>query len=107
MLAAVLAFIGALLGAGIPALIALRGQHQQARTEWSHRLDRAIHALSSPDPEVRDVGKELLASLIESDLGSAADRELARRIARTGLMQDAVDTVDRPRENENDVEEDR
>lgn len=82
-----LSFAGALVGAAAAAWVALRGQRQDARGEWRARLDRAI-ALVTSDEEVRQqIGDELLADLIRSDLGSDEDRELARSIARIRLGQ--------------------
>lgn len=75
-----LAFFGGLVGAGLAAWVAVRGQHQDARGEWRQRLDRAIDMLTSTDDVRQQIGDELLADLIESDLGSDADRELARRL---------------------------
>jgi hypothetical protein len=83
----VLSFIGALLGAGAAGWVALRGQHQDARGEWRQRLDRAIDLLTAETAVQQQIGDELLADLIESDLGSDEDRGLARRIARIRLGQ--------------------
>ena len=90
----VLSFVGALVGAGTAAWVALRGQHQDARGEWRLRLDRAIDLVTAPTDVERQIGDELLADLIESDLGSDEDRGLARRIARIRLGQQlgAADT---------------
>lgn len=86
------AFLGGLIGGGIiPAVIALRGQRQDARTEWRQRLDRAVEALVASEGRSQDIGRELLADLINSDLGSPADRELARRISRATLTGGLVD----------------
>ena len=65
--------------------MALRGQHQDARGEWRLRLDRAIDLVTAPSQVEQQIGDELLADLIESDLGSEEDRGLARRIARIRL----------------------
>ena len=81
----VLSFLGALAGAGAAAWVALRGQHQDARGEWRLRLDRAIDLVTAPSQVEQQIGDELLADLIESDLGSDEDRGLARRIARIRL----------------------
>jgi hypothetical protein len=98
-------FVGAVIGAAIPAMVTLRGQHQQARTEWSQRLDRAITALTSDSPVARDIGWELLTDLIESDLGSPADRSLARRVSRATLTRSAVDESVPRGDNETDRQE--
>jgi len=87
----VLSFVGALLGAGAAAWVALRGQTQDAREEWSHRLDQAIELVTASTDVERQIGDELLADLIESDLGSDQDRTLARRIARIRLGQQLVE----------------
>lgn len=102
---ALASFAGAVVGATVPALVSLRGQHQEARTEWSQRLNRAISALTSPSPLSRDIGRELLADLIRSDLGSVADRDLARRLSRVAVTGGAVDEADRLRDNEVDEQE--
>jgi len=83
----VLSFVGAMVGAGTAGWVALRGQHQDARGEWRQRLDRAIDLLTADAAVQQQIGDELLADLIESDLGSEEDRELARRIARIRLGQ--------------------
>ena len=83
----VLSFVGALAGAATAAWVALRGQHQDARGEWRLRLDRAIDLVTAPTLVEQQIGDELLADLIESDLGSEEDRGLARRIARIRLGQ--------------------
>jgi hypothetical protein len=83
----VLSFVGALVGAGTAGWVALRGQHQDARGEWRLRLDRAIDLVTASTDVERQIGDELLADLIESDLGSEEDRGLARRIARIRLGQ--------------------
>lgn len=90
---ALASFFGAVLGATVPALVNLRGQHQEARTEWSQRLGRVMSALASDDQTTREIGKEMLADLIESNLGSDQDRELARRIARIDLSHRHVDAA--------------
>jgi len=87
----VLSFVGALLGAGAAAWVALRSQTQDAREEWSHRLDQAIELVTASTDVERQIGDELLADLIESDLGSDQDRTLARRIARIRLGQQLVE----------------
>jgi len=81
----VLSFIGGLAGAGAASWVALRGQTQDARGEWRRRLDAAIDLVTSDTRVERQIGDELLADLIESDLGSEEDRTLARRIARIRL----------------------
>jgi len=83
----VLSFVGALVGAGTAGWVALRGQHQDARGEWRLRLDRAIDLVTASTDVERQIGDELLADLIESDLGSDEYRTLARRIARIRLGQ--------------------
>ncbi len=101
-------FLGAVIGAAIPAMVTLRGQHQQARIEWSQRLDRAIAALTAGSPIAREIGKELLADLIDSDLGNARDRDLAYRIARIDLNSRHMDATASMRDNEHEgSEEDR
>lgn len=82
-----LSFAGALVGAAGAAWVALRGQRQDARGEWRQRLDQAIALVTAATPAEQQIGDELLADLIESDLGSDEDRELARRIARIRLGQ--------------------
>lgn len=84
---AALAFLGALLGAAIPAWVALRGQGQDARSEWRQRLDQAIDLATSDADTQQQIGDELLADLIESDLGSEGDRDLARRVALIRVRQ--------------------
>ncbi len=86
-----LSFLGALLGAGAAAWVALRGQHQDARGEWRQRLDRAIDLITTGSEAGQQIGDELLADLIDSDLGSEDDRGLARRIARIRLGQQLMD----------------
>ena len=73
-------FSGALVGSGIPALVALRALHQNGRSEWRERLTVAVGLLQSGDPTQWRIGEDLLASLVESDRGSQEDRILARRI---------------------------
>lgn len=82
-----LAFLGALVGAGVPAWVAVRGQRQAARSEWRERFDRALENLTSHEVAQQLIGDELLADLINSDLGSEGDRDLARRIGRLSLRQ--------------------
>ncbi|GIL35635.1 hypothetical protein [Phycicoccus sp. DTK01] len=82
-----LSFAGALVGAAGAAWVALRGQRQDARGEWRQRLDQAIALVTAETEAEQQIGDELLADLIESDLGSDEDRELARRIARIRLGQ--------------------
>ena len=110
----VLSFVGALVGAGAAGWVALRGQHQDARGEWRQRLDRAIDLVTASTDVERQIGDELLADLIESDLGSEQDRTLARRIARLRLGQQlgepgrgaaAVDLAVLPGDNGGDDEE--
>lgn len=100
-------FAGAVLGATVPAWVNLRGQHQQARTEWNQRLDSAIAALTSDSAVTREIGQELLADLIRSDLGSAADRDLARRVSRVAVTGGSVDEAASLRDNEADEQESR
>jgi hypothetical protein len=111
----VLSFVGGLLGAGAAGWVALRGQHQDARGEWRQRLDRAIDLVTASTDVERQIGDELLADLIESDLGSEEDRTLARRIARIRLGEQlgerergatAVDLAVLPGDNGADHEED-
>lgn len=83
----VLSFAGAVVGAGAAGWVAVRGQHQDARGEWRQRLDRAIDLVTAPTRVEQQIGDELLADLIDSDLGSTQDRALARRIARLRLGQ--------------------
>jgi hypothetical protein len=83
-------FLGALAGAGLAAWVTLRGQHQDARGEWRQRLDRAIELVTSETDVRQQIGDELLADLIESDLGSRDDRALARRVALIRLDQTAT-----------------
>lgn len=83
----VLSFVGAVVGAGAAGWVAVRGQHQDARGEWRQRLDRAIDLVTASTRVEQQIGDELLADLIESDLGSDQDRSLARRIARIRLGQ--------------------
>lgn len=107
-----LSFAGAVVGGGFAAWVALRGQRQDARGEWRQRLDQAIGLLTADSPDRQQIGDELLADLIDSDLGSDEDRELARRIARIRLGQqlghDAaeVDLPPAPRDNGSTDEED-
>jgi len=109
----VLSFVGALVGAGTAGWVALRGQHQDARGEWRLRLDRAIDLVTASTDVERQIGDELLADLIESDLGSDEDRTLARRIARIRLGEQlgqsargaaAVDLAVLPGDNGDDGE---
>lgn len=88
---ALVSFIGALLGAGVPSYFVWRGQRQGGRVEWRTRLDRAIDLLAAAERPARLVGRELLADLLASDLGSESDRDLARRISRLSFVE-----VDRP-----------
>lgn len=90
---ALVSFIGALLGAGVPSCFVWRGQRQSGRVEWRTRLDRAIDLITAPQENVRQIGDELLADLLESDLGSDSDRDLAQRISRLSI--DAVDEASR------------
>ena len=110
----VLSFIGALAGAGTAGWVALRGQTQDARGEWRRRLDAAIELVTAGTSVERQIGDELLADLIESDLGSDEDRTLARRIARIRLGEQlherargaaAVDLAVLPGDNGGDGEE--
>jgi hypothetical protein len=110
----VLSFIGALAGAGAAGWVALRGQTQDARGEWRRRLDAAIELVTAGTSVERQIGDELLADLIESDLGSDEDRALARRIARIRLGEQlherargaaAVDLAVLPGDNGGDGEE--
>jgi hypothetical protein len=110
----VLSFIGALAGAGTAGWVALRGQTQDARGEWRRRLDAAIELVTAGTSVERQIGDELLADLIESDLGSDEDRALARRIARIRLGEQlherargaaAVDLAVLPGDNGGDGEE--
>ncbi len=86
-----LSFIGGLAGAGAAGWVALRGQTQDARGEWRRRLDAAIELVTADSSVDRQIGDELLADLIESDLGSDEDRILARRIARIRLGEQLVE----------------
>ncbi|MBM6404329.1 hypothetical protein JQN72_08760 [Phycicoccus sp. CSK15P-2] len=95
---ALFSFVGALVGASAASWVALRGQRQDARGEWRVRLDRAIDLLTSDDDAEQQIGDELLADLIDSDLGSADDRALALRIARLRLGQQLVGNADEPEE---------
>lgn len=85
-----LSFAGAVVGGGAAAWVALRGQRQDARGEWRQRLDQAIALVTASTITEQQIGDELLADLIESDLGSDEDRELARRIARIRLGEQLV-----------------
>lgn len=85
-----LSFAGGLVGAATAAWVALRGQRQDARGEWRQRLDQAIALVTADTDAEQQIGDELLAELIGSDLGSEEDRELARRIARIRLGQQIV-----------------
>jgi hypothetical protein len=88
MIVPLLSFFGAMLGAAVPAFVALRGQRQTARVEWRQRLDKAIDLVASERPLARKIGDGLLADLITSDLGTRSDRQLAEDIARTHLEHD-------------------
>lgn len=88
-----LSFAGGVVGAAGAAWVALRGQRQDARGEWRQRLDQAIALLTADTTAEQQIGDELLADLIESDLGSDEDRELARRIARIRLGQQITQGV--------------
>lgn len=44
---AALSFLGGPLGAGIPALVALRRLRQDVRGEWRQRLDQAIALITA------------------------------------------------------------
>jgi len=107
-----LSFAGGVVGAAAAAWVALRGQRQDARGEWRQRLDQAIALVTADSNAEQQIGDELLADLIDSDLGSDEDRELARRIARIRLGQqlghDAaeVDLPPAPRDNGSTDEED-
>lgn len=89
----VLSFLGGLLGAGIPALVALRRMRQDARSEWRQRLDQALALYLSDASDKRRIGAELLADLFDSDLGSRTDRALARRIARVRLLSSSAAAI--------------
>jgi hypothetical protein len=104
-LVALVSFVGAIVGAAIPAVVLLRGQYQQARIEWSQRLDRAITALTAESPLARDIGQELLADLIRSDLGSTADRGLAKRLSRTAVTDGRVDEAQQLSDNRRNGQE--
>ncbi len=93
-----LSFAGALVGAAGAAWVALRGQRQDARGEWRQRLDQAITLVTADTEAEQQIGDELLADLIESDLGSDEDRELARRIARIRLGQQIAEGATGPEE---------
>lgn len=105
---AVLAFLGALVGGAIAAGIALRGQHQDARVEWRARLDRAIDLTASDSRTQQQIGDVLLTDLVNSDLGSPADRDLARRVAqiRVTAELDQDDSMDQPGQIEHNGSED-
>lgn len=87
---AVFSFVGALVGAGIPAAVAVRGQRQSARSEWRQRFDRAIDLATGDNPEQRHIGDELVAELMESDLGSEADRDLAKRVGKIRVQAEGT-----------------
>lgn len=91
-----LSFAGALLGAGIPAWSARKARRQEARVEWRSRLDQAIGLVTSESEEEQLIGDELLADLINSDLGSDSDRALASRVAEIRVRGevDPPDSVD-------------
>lgn len=109
-----LSFAGAVVGGVAAAWVAVRGQRQDARGEWRQRLDQAIALVTSDSAAEQQIGDELLADLIESDLGSDEDRELARRIARIRLggqlvpgvrAAEEVDLSLAPGDNEGDEQE--
>jgi hypothetical protein len=91
---AVLSFLGALLGAGIPAWVNLRHQRQTARTEWRERFEQALTLATSASVAERILGDELLADLISSDLGSPSDRRLARKVSSRLVELRAPPAVD-------------
>src|SRR4051794_10952216 len=82
-----LAFVGALLGAGVPAWSGWRTRQQDARSEWRTRLDKAVELVTSDAEAQRQIGDELLSDLIASDLGNESDRALARRVAEIRVRQ--------------------
>lgn len=88
-----LAFLGALIGAGVPAVVAIRQLRQDARGEWRQRLDQALDLYLSDAADKQQMGAELLADLFDSDLGSPTDRALARRLAQVRLLTSNTDAI--------------
>lgn len=109
----VLSFLGALIGAGVPAWSSWRSRRQEARVEWRPRLDKSIELMTAESEAARDIGAELLSDLVKSDLGSESDRALARKVAEIGVRKerstkmptamDSVGPVGNTRGDEEDV----
>jgi hypothetical protein len=107
-LTAGLAFLGALIGAAPSSWLTLRGQRQNARTEWRQRLDQALALSTSDVEEQRELGDELLTDLVDSDLGSPSDCDLALRLSVMRILgpererDPTLDRDGRPSNNEDD-----
>ncbi|WP_157063554.1 hypothetical protein [Luteipulveratus mongoliensis] len=91
--AAAAAFIGGLTGAGLSTWVALRGQRQTEREEWYRRFLAAVEQLTDPSPDRHRIGEDMLAELVESDLGTPEERALAERILRGQLEPDVQKVV--------------
>ena len=112
------AFVGGLVGAGLSAWVALRGQRQTGRAEWYRRFEAAVEQLTAASPERHRIGEDMLSELVDSDLGTPHERELARRILRGQLEPDiqrvvaylqgaSLDQVRVEEDNEDEPEEER
>ena len=81
-LTALLAFLGAGLGAGLTYAAALRGDRQRdtaaRREEWGRRFTAALDDLGDASARRRRLGQVLLERLASSDLASREERSLAR-----------------------------
>ena len=89
-----LTFIAALLGAGIPAVVGLRAQRRSDRKEWRERFDAALALVTHEQELQRQIGEELLADLIRSDLGTGSDRDLAQRVATVVVVRVDAESVE-------------
>ncbi|WP_295692309.1 hypothetical protein [Lapillicoccus sp.] len=81
-LTALLAFLGAGLGAGLSYAAALRGDRQRETAarheEWGRRFTAALDDLGDVSARRRRLGQVLLERLASSDLASREERSLAR-----------------------------
>lgn len=83
-LTALLAFVGAGLGAGLTYAAALRGDRLREtaarREEWGRRFTAALDDLGDGSARRRRLGQVLLERLASSDLASREERSLAREM---------------------------
>ncbi len=92
-LAPVLSFVGGALGAWL-AFAGRRASTKQAeaaarREEWGRRFSQALALIADEHPRQRQIGRALLAQLLNSDLATSDDRKAADRI----IALDAEPTV--------------